>query len=122
VISIRSKPVRAALRWQVLVTVALTVLAGALAGAQGALSALLGGSVMIFAGIASAVVASWSKAATAGTALLGVLRAEAVKILVVVALLWLVLAAYKDVVLPAFIGAFAASVLALGLAGFVRDE
>jgi ATP synthase protein I len=122
VISIRSKPVRAALRWQILVTVALTVLAGALAGAHGALSALLGGSVMIFAGIASAVVASWSKPATAGTALLGVLRAEAVKILVVVALLWLVLAAYKDVVLPAFIGAFAASVLALGLAGFVRDE
>src|SRR5512134_2656971 len=121
-ISIRSKPVRAALKWQMLITSALTLLAGEMAGAHGALSALLGGSVTIFAGIAFVVVASLSKPVTAGMALLGVLRAEAVKILVIVVLLWLVLATYKDVVLLAFIGTFAASVVALGLAGFVRDE
>jgi ATP synthase protein I len=121
-ISVRSKPVRAALKWQMLITSALTFLAGAIAGAHGALSALLGGSVSILAGIAFAVVASMSKPVTAGVALLHVLRAEAVKILVVVILLWLVLTTYKDVVLLAFFGTFAASVLALGMAGIVRDE
>ncbi|HEX6828258.1 MAG TPA: ATP synthase subunit I [Burkholderiales bacterium] len=121
-ISVRSRPVRAALKWQMLVTSALTFLAGAVAGAHGALSALLGGSVTIFAGIAFAVVASVTKPVTVGMALLGVLRAEAVKILVIVVLLWLVLATYRDVVLIAFIGTFAASVFTLGLAGFVRDE
>jgi len=122
VISVRSKPVRAALKWQMLVTSALTLLAGAVAGAHGALSALLGGSVTILAGIACAVVASLSKPVTAGTALLGVLRAEAVKILVIVVLLSLVLTAYREVVLLAFFGTFAISVLAFGMAAFVRDE
>jgi len=78
--------------------------------------------VTVFAGIAFAVVASLGKPVTPGTALLGVLRAEAVKILIIVALLWSVLAAYKEVVLLAFFGTFAASVLAFGISALVRDE
>lgn len=121
-ISLRSKPIRAALRWQAVATSALTLMAGVMAGPHGALSALAGGSVTILAGIAFAVVASLGKPMTPGTALLGMLRAEAVKVLVIVVLLWLVLAAYKDMVLLAFFGTFATSVLAFGMCAFARDE
>lgn len=121
-ISLRSKPIRAALRWQVIVTSVLTLLGGVMAGPHGALSALMGGSVTILAGIAFAMVASLGKPITPGTALLGVLRAEAVKILVIVVLLWWVLTAYKDLVLLAFFGTFATSVFAFGMCASVRDE
>lgn len=121
-ISLRSKPIRAALRWQVVATSVLTLFAGVMAGPHGALSALMGGSVTILAGIAFALVASLGKPMTPGTALLGVLRAEAVKILVIVILLWVVLTTYKDMVLLAFFGTFATSVFAFGMCASVRDE
>ena len=59
--------------------------------------------------------------ASAGGALLAVLRAEAVKVAVVVLLLWLVLSSYKGVVVLAFIGSFIISVGILGLAILQRD-
>ena len=54
-----SKPIRTVLRWQVMATAALTLVAGALAGGHGALSAALGGAVSIVSGLASAVAARW---------------------------------------------------------------
>lgn len=56
-----------------------------------------------------------------GGALLALLRAEAVKIVLIVALLWLVLSSYKDVVVVGFIGSFIVSVGILGLAILARD-
>ena len=44
------KPIRTVLRWQLLVTAALTLAAGIWAGAHGALSASLGGLISILAG------------------------------------------------------------------------
>lgn len=121
-ISLRSRPIRAALRWQAVSTSALTLLAGVMAGPNAALSALAGGSVTILAGIAFAVVASLGKPMSPGLALLGMLRAEAVKVLVIVVLLWWVLTAYRDMVLLAFFGTFATSVLAFGMCAFARDD
>jgi ATP synthase protein I len=109
-----SKPIRTVLRWQVMATVGW-------AGVDGALSAALGGLVNICAGLGFAAAASLGRAESAGGTLLAALRAEAVKIGLVVILLWLVLATYKGVVVTAFIGAFAVTVLIFAMAFFVRE-
>jgi len=116
-----SKPVRTVLRWQLLATGGLILLAGALAGAHGALSAALGGLVSILAGLGFAVAASLGKAESAGGVLLAAFRAEMIKIGLVVLLLWLVFATYKSVVVAAFIGSFAVTVLIFAMAFFVRE-
>jgi ATP synthase protein I len=94
---------------------------GLLAGVDGALSAALGGAVSVCAGWVSAVVAAKGKAQSAGEVLYGALRAEAVKIGLIVLLLWLVLATYDSVVPLALIGSFVATVLIFTLAFFVRE-
>ena len=115
------KPIRTVLRWQLVATAALTLAGGTLAGVDGALSAALGGAVSVGAGWISAVVASKGKAQSAGDVLIGALAAEAVKIGLIVLLLWLVMATYESVVAPAFFGSFIVTVLILGMAFFVRD-
>jgi ATP synthase protein I len=117
-----AKPIRTVLRWQVMATAALTLIAWILAGVHGALSAALGGAVSILSGLGSAVVASMGKAESAGGVLLVVLRAEAVKLGLIVILLWLVLATYRGVVVTAFLGSFVTTVLIFSMAFFVRDD
>lgn len=116
-----SRPIRTVLRWQLLATAVLMFVAGFWAGAQGALSAALGGLVSIFSGIVSAVVASLGKPDSAGGLVLAALSAEAVRIGLIVILLWLVLASYRDVVPFAFLGSFIGTVLIFAMAFFVRD-
>lgn len=120
-LSIRSKPIRTVLGWQLAATLVLTLVAGFAAGIHGALSAALGGGVSLAAGFAFALAASASAAKSMEGALLGALRAEAVKIGSMVLLLWLVFALYQDIVAPAFIGAFIVTALIFALAFFVRD-
>lgn len=115
------KPIRTVLRWQLLATAALTLVAGAWAGAQCALSAGLGGAVSILSGLASAIVASLGKTGSAGGVVVAALTAEAVKIGLIAMLLWLVLANYDGVVVPAFIGSFLVTVLIFAMAFFVRE-
>ena len=115
------RPIRTVLRWQLLVTAALTLLAGMVAGVDGALSAALGGAVSLCAGGVSAIVASLGDKQSAGGIVTGALRAEGVKIAVIVGLLWLVLATYADVVAPAFFGSFIATILIFSMAFFVRE-
>ncbi len=117
-----SKPIRTVLRWQLLATAALALVAGALAGAHGALSAALGGAVSVGAGWASARVATTGKADSAGGVLVTALKAEGVKLGVIAILLWLVLAAYTEVVVPVFLGSFMATVLIFSMALFVREH
>lgn len=116
-----SKPIRTVLRWQVMATAALALIGGAMAGGHGALSAALGGGVSIIAGLASAVVASAGRAKSAEGALFAVLRAEAVKIGLIVILLWLVLAMYRDVAVLVFVGSFLVTVVIFAMAFFVRE-
>ncbi len=115
------RPIRTVLRWQLVVTAALALAGGILAGTDGALSAALGGAVSVCAGGASAAVASMGKARSAGEVLIGALMAEAVKVGLIVLLLWLVLATYERVVVGAFFGSFFATVLIFGMAFFVRE-
>lgn len=114
------KPIRAVLRWQLLATAVLMLAAGLWVGADGALSAALGGAISIVSGLAAAVVASLGKVDSAGGVLLSALGAEAVKIGLIVILLWLVFATYGGVVVLAFLGTFTVTVLIFAMAFFVR--
>jgi len=115
------KPYVAVLKWQALVTGGLALVAGLWAGGHGALSALLGGLVNITAGVVYAVIVLARGPVTAGRTMTTLLRAEGSKILVILAQLWIVLATYHDVVLPAFLAAFVITVLLSSVALFVRD-
>ncbi|MEO8145971.1 MAG: ATP synthase subunit I [Betaproteobacteria bacterium] len=117
-----SKPIRTVLRWQVLATVALVLLTGALAGGHGALSAAFGGAISVSAGWASAMVATTGRADSAGGVLVTVLKAEGVKLGLIACLLGLVFAIYTEVVVPAFLGSFVATALIFSMAFFVREH
>jgi ATP synthase protein I len=121
---VQLKPFRTVLRWQLAATVVMALIGGLLAGWHGAISVLLGGVVVSVAAGASMLVASLGARASAspGGALLAMLRAEAVKIAVIVLLLWLVLSSYKDVVVLGFIGSFIISVGILAMAIVARES
>ena len=104
---------------QVFVTAASTLISAWLAGAHGALSAGLGGSIGIASGLAFAVMVSRGTAKSAAEALYGALRAEAVKVVLMVVLLWLVLATYKNVLAVALIGTFIVTVVVSTMAIFL---
>jgi ATP synthase protein I len=116
-----SRPIRTVLRWQLLVTAALALLAGVLAGGHGALSAALGGAVSVGAGWIAAKVAAKGKAESAGGVLVTAFKAEGIKIGLIAVLLWLVLASYAEVVVLAFLGSFMATILIFSMAFFVRE-
>jgi ATP synthase protein I len=116
-----SRPIRVVLGWQIAATAALTIFAGILAGAHGAVSAALGGSVSVCAGWASAKVAMTGTADSAGGVLVNALKAEGIKFGVIVVLLALALAFYAEVVVLALLGSFMATMLIFALAFFVRE-
>jgi F0F1-type ATP synthase assembly protein I len=115
------KPIRTVLRWQLIVTVALTLAGGILVGVDGALSAALGGAVSVCSGWISAVVASRGKAQSPGGVVFRALTAEAVKLGLAVLLLWVVLMSYEQAVVGALIGSFIATMLIFAMAFFVRE-
>jgi ATP synthase protein I len=118
---VQSKAIRTVLRWQIVATGVMTLVLGLLTSVHGAVSAMLGGLVSICAGISFSIVVSLSKSNSLAGTLITAFRAEAAKMFVAVALLWLVFATYKDVVAIGFIGSFAISILIFGMAFFVRE-
>jgi ATP synthase protein I len=116
-----TRPFRAVLVWQAAATIAIAAVSGLLAGVHGALSAVLGGVINLSAGAVYAFVLAIAPPKTAGATIAALFRAEAAKILVIIALLWLVLSTYHDAVLPAFLAAFVVTVLLFRVALFVRD-
>lgn len=76
----------------------------------------------VSAGWTSAMVAATGKAESAGGILVTALKAEGVKLGVIVLLLWVVLATYREVVVPAFLGTFVATALVFSMAFFVREH
>lgn len=115
------KPIRTVLRWQVIVTAALTLVAALVWGKDGALSAALGGAVNIVAGWAYGMWGAQGKARTAGEALRTMLRAEAIKVIFILAGLGLVLTIYKEIVHVAFFAAFVITVGVFAAAIAVPD-
>ena len=115
------KPIRIVLMWQLAATAAMALAAGVAADMTSALSAAAGGAISMLAGLAAALVASLSNAKSAGGVLVGALRAQAVKLLVALALLWLVLANYPQTAVAVFLGAFVVTMLIFSMAFFVRE-
>jgi ATP synthase protein I len=115
------KPIRTVLRWQLIVTVVLSLLALIPWGAHGAVSAALGGLVNLVAGGVYGWRVSQSEARTAGEALRTMMKAEGMKIVLIIAGLWLVLATYREIVHAAFFVAFVITVGIFAAAIAVRD-
>ena len=115
------RPIRTVLRWQLIVTVVLSLLALILWGAHGAVSAALGGLVNLAAGGVYGWRVSQSEARTAGEALRTMMKAEGMKVVLIIAGLWLVLATYKEIVHAAFFIAFVITVGIFAAAIAVRD-
>lgn len=118
----RGKPLRTVLRWQLCATLVSALIAAYWQGRHGAGSALLGGFINIVAGAAFAWLALGGDSRTAGMALHAFFRAEAGKVILIVAQLWLVLALYKQVVLGAFFGTFFLTVILSTMAFIARDR
>jgi ATP synthase protein I len=122
---LKTKPIRTVLVWQFVATLAMAVIAGMWAGGHGAMSALLGGSINLAAGVAYAFLLGVGLGAKpipeVGASLIAMLRAEAAKILVIVGGLWLTLTTYQDLVPAAFFTAFVITVIVFSMAFFVRD-
>ena len=115
------RPIRIVLRWQVIVTVVLTLVAAILWGRDGALSAALGGAINVVAGGVYGWRVSRREAGTAGEALATMFRAEGIKIVLVFAGLLLVLTQYRDIVHAAFFASFVITVGVFAAAIAVRD-
>jgi ATP synthase protein I len=106
---------------QTAVTIMLAVISGWSAGVPGAISAVLGGAVALAGGLAFALFMPRKTCPTAFDILSRMLRAEAAKVGVIVLLLWLVLTAYKEIVMVGFIGTFTIAVIVFSLAVFIRN-
>jgi ATP synthase protein I len=117
-----NKPVRVVMRWQLIATLAMVLILGLIWGFHGAASALLGGFVSIVSAAAFGAIISRYRGSTAAEVLITAVKAEAVKIIVMITLLWLVMTLYKDVVAVGFIGTFVLTVLIFGMALFVTDD
>jgi ATP synthase protein I len=115
------RPIRTVLKWQVIVTAALTMVAALLWGRDGALSAALGGAVNIVAGWVYGWRVSQGVARTAAEALRTMFRAWGMKVALIVILLWTVLSNYRDIVHAAFFAAFVVTVGVFAAAIAVRD-
>jgi ATP synthase protein I len=115
------KPIRTVLGWQVIVTAALTLVSAFVWGWDGAISAALGGAINVVAGWVYGWWAAQGEARTAGEALRTMLRAEALKVLLIVAGLGLVLANYRDIVHGAFFATFVITVGVFAAAIAVPD-
>ena len=116
------RPFRIVFIWQIAATVALAAVSARFAGTSGAMSALLGGWVGVMGGLAYCLMMPRQTAATPWDGLSSLLRAEGVKIGVMVVLLWLVLKFYQGLVVAGFIGTFVVSVIIFSLAIFVRNS
>ena len=85
---LKTKPIRTVLKWQLVATAAIAVIAGFWAGQQGMVSAVLGGLVNVVGGVVYAFLLGLGRRAHAvpdvGSALIAMLRAEAAKVLVIV--------------------------------------
>ena len=105
------------LKIQCVATAAVAVVAIVLAGLNAGFSAVMGGaSVIIGAYVASMVARRGKNKSDASAILINLLKAEAVKILVIIVLLFIIFAVYKQLVPFALIAGLAAAALFSGAA------
>jgi ATP synthase protein I len=116
------KPLQTVLHWQLLSTVIITVGLAVCCSTEVAVSAALGGMISVLSSAVFAVIVSRHQGYTAGGTIRTALRAEAVKITLIVLLLWMVFKMYEDVNASAFIGVFILTVIMHSMALFVSEK
>ena len=119
---IKNRPLKIVLRVQLQITLVVAVAIGIFLGVQSATSAVLGGSISVISSAAYAIIVSHHKGYTAGETVRTALRAESVKIILTVILLWVVFKFYEDLNALAFIGTFILTVLAYSMALLVSED
>ena len=103
-----------AARWQIIITVLISGVSLLVAGMNAAISALAGGSSVIVGGYAGMLIAQRPNGGAPGAVLVTLLKAEAIKVLVVAMLLLAVFKYYQGLVPLSLIGGLAGSALASG--------
>ena len=116
------RPYMRVIGMQVLGTLLAASLAAWAAGTHGLISALLGGAVGAVGGLVFAMLVARTQSSDADSTdvVFKALRAEGIKLVLMGALLWLILANYTGVVIVGFVGAFILSILIFQLALFVQ--
>ena len=107
---------------QVLATIIIASIAAWITGVHGAISAALGGLISVIAGLAFVLLIARNKVRSPGEVLLVAFKAEAAKLFLAIALLWLVLTFYQNVVIVGVIGSFVVSILIFSMALFAGDK
>lgn len=116
---IRNEPLRRVLFWQAFATGLFILVCGWLIGTHGAISAFLGGLVSIVASLVYAMLIDRHKGYSAGEVVKTALKAEVIKISVIIVLLFGVFLLYKEVVPIVFIGVFIVAAIIFSMALFV---
>ncbi len=121
------RSIRTVLRWQLMATATLAIVAMLAGGNRSVIAALLGGAITILSSMAAGVLLEYprklrSKAAgSPAGALMGALKAEAVRVGLIVVLLWLVFTTYKDLNALVFIGTVSVNIVISALGITVRN-
>ncbi len=119
---IKNRPLRIIIQWQLLFTLIAALGCSVWVSEIGAISALLGGFISVASSSAFALIISLHKGGGAGGAIRTALRAEAVKIVVIVILLWQVLTQFENINLIVFIGTFTVAVIINSMALLVSED
>lgn len=120
---IKNKSLNAALKAQIVVTVLTAIGVWIIYSSEhAAMSAMLGGLISVMPTAAYAMIVSHHKGYAAGDAIRTALRAEAVKIILTIMLLWIAFRFYVDVNAIALVATFIMVVLTYSAALFVSEE
>ncbi len=103
------------LRLQLIVTAVITIGALALFGLNAGISGFIGGFSVIFAAFFATKIAN-REVKTPSAALFNLLKAEAIKILIIIVVLFFAFKFYKQLVPPALLAGVAAAALISGAA------
>lgn len=103
-----------AANWQIIITSLIAACSLLIGGASSALSALLGGGAVVVGAYVGMRFAKKSYDSSAGMVLITLLKAEAIKVLVIALLLLATFKFYQGLVPLALIGGLAGSALASG--------
>ncbi|MCR4302851.1 MAG: ATP synthase subunit I [Gallionella sp.] len=112
--TITSRAFSKAARWQIIITVLISVVSLSVAGMNAAISAIAGGAAVIAGGFAGMMMARRPNGGTPGAILFSLLKAEVIKVIVIAMLLLVTFKYYRGLVSLSLIGGLAGSALASG--------
>ncbi|MCC6915942.1 ATP synthase subunit I [Nitrosomonas sp.] len=121
-LSIKSRPLRVVIFWQLMFSLLAAIVCGLHSGVDAAISGFLGAIISVIAGGAYAILISRHSGYSASGVLRTALRAEATKIVVIVMALWAVFVMFKGLHPVMFIGSFVVAVLISSMALFVPEK